>query len=147
MTAPQDSVNYELTQPQQVIDNAGSFANFMRFLAPPAPVSSYGSVTSAANRSREGSVRQGGLPVLPQTVHDHGQPPERSTQQKTVDLFSDLLVHDIGTGDDISQGLAEGSQFRTAPLWGCGQRLFFLHDGSAATSWTRLTRMQTRRRK
>jgi CxxC motif-containing protein (DUF1111 family) len=38
-------------------------------------------------------------------------------------------VHDIGTGDGISQGLADGSQFRTAPLWGAGQRLFFLHDG------------------
>jgi CxxC motif-containing protein (DUF1111 family) len=39
-------------------------------------------------------------------------------------------VHDVGTGDDIAQGLATGGQFRTAPLWGLGQRLFFLHDGS-----------------
>lgn len=31
--------------------------------------------------------------------------------------------------DHISQGLASGDQFRTAPLWGLGQRLFFLHDG------------------
>ena len=45
VTAPQDSVNYELTQPQGV-DNASSFANFMRFLAAPAPVTSYGNVTS-----------------------------------------------------------------------------------------------------
>jgi len=44
-------------------------------------------------------------------------------------LFSDLLVHDVGTGDDIAQGLATGAQFRSAPLWGVGQRLFFLHDG------------------
>ena len=51
---------------------------------------------------------------------------------KAVNLYSDLLVHDIGTGDDISQGLADGRQFRTAPLWGVGKRLFFLHDGSAA---------------
>jgi CxxC motif-containing protein (DUF1111 family) len=48
-----------------------------------------------------------------------------------VKLFSDLLVHDIGTGDGITQGLANGNQFRTAPLWGVGQRLFFLHDGRA----------------
>ena len=31
--------------------------------------------------------------------------------------------------DQISQGLAGGDEFRTAPLWGLGQRLFFLHDG------------------
>jgi CxxC motif-containing protein (DUF1111 family) len=31
--------------------------------------------------------------------------------------------------DQISQGLAGGDEFRTAPLWGLGQRLYFLHDG------------------
>ena len=31
--------------------------------------------------------------------------------------------------DGISQGQAKSSEFRTAPLWGVGQRLFFLHDG------------------
>lgn len=33
--------------------------------------------------------------------------------------------------DGITQGAANGKQFRTAPLWGLGQRLFFLHDGRA----------------
>jgi CxxC motif-containing protein (DUF1111 family) len=31
--------------------------------------------------------------------------------------------------DGVAQGAAKGNQFRTAPLWGLGQRLFFLHDG------------------
>jgi CxxC motif-containing protein (DUF1111 family) len=31
--------------------------------------------------------------------------------------------------DNVEQGLARGDEFRTAPLWGVGQRLFFLHDG------------------
>jgi CxxC motif-containing protein (DUF1111 family) len=46
-------------------------------------------------------------------------------------LFSDLLVHHMGTGlaDNITQGLAQGDMFRTTPLWGIGQRIFFLHDG------------------
>jgi len=50
---------------------------------------------------------------------------------KDVDLFSDLLVHDMGSGlaDGISQGSAGPDEFRTAPLWGIGQRIFFLHDG------------------
>jgi len=50
---------------------------------------------------------------------------------KPVNLYSNLLVHDMGTGlaDGISQGQAGSREFRTAPLWGLGQRLFFLHDG------------------
>ncbi len=50
---------------------------------------------------------------------------------QTANLFSDLLLHHMGPGlaDGIFQGAAAGDQFRTAPLWGLGQRLFFLHDG------------------
>jgi CxxC motif-containing protein (DUF1111 family) len=50
---------------------------------------------------------------------------------KTVKLFSDLQIHRMGVGlaDNIQEGAAGGDQFRTAPLWGLGQRLFFLHDG------------------
>ena len=48
-----------------------------------------------------------------------------------MNLFSDLLVHNMGPGlaDDVLQGQAGGDEFRTAPLWGLGQRIFFLHDG------------------
>ena len=31
--------------------------------------------------------------------------------------------------DDVSQGEAGGDEFRSAPLWGLGKRIFFLHDG------------------
>jgi CxxC motif-containing protein (DUF1111 family) len=50
-----------------------------------------------------------------------------------VGLFSDLLLHSMGTelADGSQQGSAGSAQFRTAPLWGLGQRLFFLHDGRA----------------
>jgi CxxC motif-containing protein (DUF1111 family) len=49
----------------------------------------------------------------------------------TANLYSDLLVHDMGPGDadNVTQGNATGDQFRTAPLWGIGQRIFFMHDG------------------
>jgi CxxC motif-containing protein (DUF1111 family) len=49
----------------------------------------------------------------------------------TINPFSDFAVHNMGTGlaDGVSQGNANGSQFRTAPLWGVGQRNYFLHDG------------------
>ena len=48
-----------------------------------------------------------------------------------ANLYSDLGLHAMGSGlaDNVSQGNASGSEFRTAPLWGLGQRVFFLHDG------------------
>jgi CxxC motif-containing protein (DUF1111 family) len=49
----------------------------------------------------------------------------------TINLYSDLIVHHMGPGlaDGLAQGGAGPDEFRTAPLWGVGQRLFFLHDG------------------
>jgi hypothetical protein len=50
---------------------------------------------------------------------------------KTVNLYSDLLVHRMGAtlADNVVQGNAGADEFRTTPLWGLGQRLSFLHDG------------------
>jgi CxxC motif-containing protein (DUF1111 family) len=50
---------------------------------------------------------------------------------QTAHLFSDLAVHHMGSrlADGITQGAAGPDEFRTAPLWGVGQRVFFLHDG------------------
>ena len=52
-------------------------------------------------------------------------------QNRPVNLYSDLMVHDMGTGlsDGVSQGQAGPREFRTTPLWGVGQRIFFMHDG------------------
>jgi CxxC motif-containing protein (DUF1111 family) len=127
--APQDSVNYELTQPQAVIDNVNAFANFMRFLAPPVPVTSYGNVTSAQITAGAAAFEKAGCGICHTKSMTTGTHVTAALAKKTVNLFSDLLLHDVGTGDDISQGHADGTQFRTAPLWGVGQRLFFLHDG------------------
>ena len=48
-------------------------------------------------------------------------------------LFSDLLLHDVGTGDGIQQAAAEPDEIRTPALWGLRFRRPLLHDGSAAT--------------
>ena len=57
--------------------------------------------------------------------------PSAALSNQAVNLFSDLLVHHMGQGlaDGIAQGSAGPDEFRTAPLWGLGQRVFFLHDG------------------
>jgi CxxC motif-containing protein (DUF1111 family) len=53
--------------------------------------------------------------------------------------YTDLLLHDMGPGlaDGRPDGLATGSEWRTAPLWGIGlvpvvnRHMRFLHDGRA----------------
>jgi CxxC motif-containing protein (DUF1111 family) len=53
---------------------------------------------------------------------------------KEVRLYSDLLLHDMGSlGDGIVQETATGRDFRTAPLWGIAQSAPYLHDGRAVT--------------
>jgi CxxC motif-containing protein (DUF1111 family) len=60
-----------------------------------------------------------------------GKSPVAALSNVTFQPLSDFALHDMGIGlaDGVSQGNANGREFRTAPLWGVGQRLFFLHDG------------------
>jgi len=53
--------------------------------------------------------------------------------RKVVPLFSDLLLHDVGTGDGIQQAAATPDEIRTPALWGLRLRRPLLHDGSAST--------------
>jgi len=57
--------------------------------------------------------------------------PSAALSNQTANLYSDLIVHHMGKGlaDGITQGGAGPDEFRSAPLWGVGQRVFFLHDG------------------
>lgn len=53
--------------------------------------------------------------------------------RKVVPLFSDLLLHDIGTGDGIRQAAARPEEIRTPSLWGLRFRRPLMHDGTTAT--------------
>jgi len=54
--------------------------------------------------------------------------------QVTFQPLPDFLLHAMGSlGDGVTQGRANGSQMRTAPLWGVRVRTRFLHDGRATT--------------
>ena len=117
-----------------VISDIEAFANFMRMLAPPTPASP----TPSSEKGRDLFAKVG-------CVHCHtpsfttgamiasgsATSPSAALSNQTVNLFSDLLVHHMGKGlaDGITQGAAGPDEFRTAPLWGVGQRVFFLHDG------------------
>ena len=62
-----------------------------------------------------------------------GPSPNPVFDRKAVPLFSDLLLHNIGTGDGIEQAAAKGEEIRTPALWGLRLRRPLLHDGSAST--------------
>jgi CxxC motif-containing protein (DUF1111 family) len=74
------------------------------------------------------------MPLLPRRSADHGPLALYRTEQRHLRAVQRFAFHDMGYGlaDGISQGDANGSEFRTAPLWGVGQRIFFLHDGRTA---------------
>src|SRR5206468_2085809 len=108
-----------------------NFANFQRFLAPPTPVSSFGRASSfSVSRGRQRFTEVGcALCHTPALKTDNSS--VAALRYQNVNLFSDLALHGMGPGlaDDILQGAARGDEFRTSPLWGLGQRIFFLHDG------------------
>ena len=139
---PNDNLNFTTTPSTTssgisnpaVISDIEAFANFMRMLAPPTPVPP----TPSSEKGRETFARIG-------CVHCHtpsfttgkmiasgsATSPSAALSNQTANLYSDLLVHHMGKGlaDGITQGGAGPDEFRTAPLWGVGQRVFFLHDG------------------
>jgi CxxC motif-containing protein (DUF1111 family) len=133
---PEDTSNPTSTPNAAVLDDVSAFANFMRFLAPPPTggVVLNGSSVSAASIATGSSLFSA---IGCATCHN---PTPGTTQVSNfvpalsdapVNAFSDIEVHHMGTGlaDNVSQGAAGGDQFRTAPLWGLGQRIFLLHDG------------------
>ena len=63
-----------------------------------------------------------------------GASPIAALAHKVVPLYSDLLLHDMGSlGDGIEQGAAGAREIKTAPLWGLRARSRLLHDGRATT--------------
>jgi len=128
---PEDITHSDGTDASSSSSDVTLFAVFMQFLAPPTPSTTVpGGATSIA-RGRT-LFSQVGCAVC-HTPSLTTQPSQLTAGlgNATANLFSDLEVHHMGTGlaDNVSQGGAGGDQFRSAPLWGLGQRIFFLHDG------------------
>ncbi len=128
---PEDATNTNATQTTQVPSDAVGFAMFMRLLAPPTPsATAPGSATSIANGSRVFGAIGCALCHTPM-LQTGPSPITASLNNANANLFSDLLVHHMGANlaDGVSQGGAGPDEFRSAPLWGLGQRIFLLHDG------------------
>jgi CxxC motif-containing protein (DUF1111 family) len=117
-----------------VLSDIEAFTNFMRMLAPPTPAPDTPSTVSGkaafiktgCAHCHTPSMRTGKL-----VSNGSSSTPSAALSNQVANLFSDLIVHHMGQGlaDGITQGSAGPDEFRTAPLWGLGQRIFFLHDG------------------
>jgi len=127
---------YDLVaDPEDVVDPATGksdidrFADFMRMLAPPAQLAIAGEARAGQNL-----FAQLGCALCHRPVMDTGPNSSKALHRKSVALFSDLLLHDMGSlADGVAQGTAQPGEMRTAPLWGLRARGPFLHDGRAAT--------------
>lgn len=133
---PEDTANPHSTPNAAVLDDVSAFANFMRFLAPPAP----GNVVLNGQPVPSGLITAGSQMFRTIGCASCHNPTPGTTQASnfvsglsnvSVPAYSDIELHHMGSGlaDNVSQGNAGGDQFRTAPLWGLGQRIFLLHDG------------------
>jgi CxxC motif-containing protein (DUF1111 family) len=103
-----------------------NFAAFMRLSAGPKAVTA--TASTAAGQEAFNDV---GCGLCHLQSHKTASSVFTAQSHVTFSPFSDIALHGMGEGlaDDVSQGGADGDQFRSAPLWGVGQRVFFLHDG------------------
>jgi CxxC motif-containing protein (DUF1111 family) len=123
-----DAINESFTNPLHILADWMQFTLLMRFTDGPQP-----DPNPSASAQRGRTVFNAVGCALCHTPQMQTAPVMNSAvlENRPVNLFSDLLLHHMGPGlaDDIIQGAAGPGEFRTTPLWGVGQRLFFLHDG------------------
>jgi len=103
-----------------------NFAAFIRFLAPPKAAPSTPSTENGSTLFNQIGCALCHSPELKTAASIY-----TALSEVTYRPYSDFALHHMGSGlaDGIHQGAAGPDQFRTAPLWGIGKRLFFLHDG------------------
>lgn len=127
-TDEDDSENKGFDNPLHILPDWMQFQLLMRFTDGPAPDPN---PSASAQRGRVVFERIGC--ALCHTPQMQTAPVMLSPvlQDRPVKLFSDLMLHHMGANlaDNIIQGQAGPDEFRTTPLWGVGQRIFFLHDG------------------
>lgn len=127
---PNDMTNTDAPDAIEATSATEKFALFQRFLAPPVRSldTPGGSPSIARGETLFESV---GCALCHTPAMRTGNSRVAALRNRIVNLYSDLLVHDMGPGlaDGVTQGQAGPREFRTAPLWGLGKRIFFLHDG------------------
>jgi len=128
---PNDTQDFEADSALTGTTAIQNFANFQRFLAPPVPSADTPGGADSIARGRGLFESTGCALCHTPALRTSNNTTVAALRDQVANLYSDVLLHDMGTGlaDGISQGQAGPREFRTAPLWGLGQRIFFLHDG------------------
>jgi CxxC motif-containing protein (DUF1111 family) len=142
VTNPHDvilTISEQLPQGQQITDGCDlvqgleasseeleALAAFQRFLGPPPR----GEMTEAVIDG-EAIFEEIGCSKCHIDRLATGASEIEALSDKSVELYSDLLLHDMGAelADGVEKGPARGYEFRTTPLWGLRARNFYLHDG------------------
>lgn len=122
---PEDSTNFDSAStalPSDIV----RFAMFMKMLDQPQPGQS-----SQSTQHGSQVFSSVGCALCHSPSMQTGPSTIAALSNIQANLYSDLLLHHMGPNlaDNVSQGVAGGDEFRTAPLWGLGQRIFFMHDG------------------
>ncbi|HUL56529.1 MAG TPA: di-heme oxidoredictase family protein [Usitatibacter sp.] len=132
-TVPNDFTHTDAAAAADASADTTLFALFQRLLAPPTPSADMPGGTASIGNGKQIFASTGCALCHTPTLRT-GNAAVAALRYQNANLYSDLLVHDMGPNlaDGVSQGSASGSEFRTAPLWGLGQRLFFLHDGRSS---------------
>jgi len=125
----------KFADPEDVVDpvtnkaDIDKVADFMRLLAPVPR----GTITDTVKTGNEVFGQVGCAKCHTPSMQTGPVGPD-GIKNQTVALYSDLLLHDMGTlGDGIAQPPAGMKEMRTAPLWGLRIRDRYLHDGRAST--------------
>ena len=128
---PEDTTNFDVANTVAGPSDIVAFSNFMRFLDQPAPSCTGTGCSQSIQNGRNVFVNVAKCALCHTPTLKTGTSYVAALSNMNANLFSDLLIHHMGSGlaDGVSQGGAGPDQFRTAPLWGLGQRLYFLHDG------------------
>jgi len=127
---PEDTTNFAGVGPG-VASDVVQFSTFMRLLAPPTPSTTKPGGSASISRGSQTFSNIGCQLCHSPSLTTMSSPITAGLNRVNANLFSDLLVHNMGSNlaDGVSQGTAGGNEFRSAPLWGLGQRIFLLHDG------------------
>ena len=121
---PEDTVDHETGKA-----GIDLLADYMRFLAPPPTQPVTASTAFGAKFFLDVGCTSCHTPSM-----TTGPSPVSALNNKTIFLYSDLLLHDMGSlGDGIVQGAAGAREMKTPPLWGAAASEPYLHDGRART--------------
>lgn len=123
--------------PELSADVVQRVAFYVRLLAPPEPAP-----LTPAREQGQALFTSVGCAACHTPGMTTGPHPVSALANKPVNLYSDLLLHDLGDAlaDDLPDRNASGREWRTAPLWGLRVMrdfldgdVFLLHDGRATS--------------